>query len=169
MPSLARRAASAAVIASLLALAAPARAEPTYQSFVRDRQNLLTGLAAWSAGSVLVGTALLTNPSSDPMARYAGVQSIAWGAIDGAIAGFGLWGAQKSVAAGGAGWIDERRSMAKIFFINAALDVAYIAVGAALWSFGKTPALRGSGAGIVPQGGFLLLFDTLGGVVMSIH
>ncbi len=168
MPS-SRRAASAAVLASLLALSSSASAQPTYQSFVRDRQNLLGGLAAWAGGSMLVGTALIANQGSSPIARYAGIQTLAWGAVDGAIAGFGLYGAHKSVAAGGAGWMDERRTMAKIFFINAALDVAYIAVGAALWSLGKSPELRGTGAGIVPQGAFLLLFDTLGGVVMTVH
>jgi hypothetical protein len=40
-------------------------------------------------------------------------------------------------------------------------------VGALLWGLGKTDAVRGTGAGVVAQGAFLLMFDTTGALVVS--
>jgi hypothetical protein len=45
--------------------------------------------------------------------------------------------------------------------------VLYVATGALLLALGKTQALRGTGAGVLVQGGFLLAFDTAGVFVMA--
>ena len=48
--------------------------------------------------------------------------------------------------------------------INAILDVGYILAGTIIWNLGANDAVRGTGAGIVAQGGFLFAFDTLGSI-----
>ena len=139
-----------------------------HASFVRDQRNLMLGLAAWSAASLVTGAVLLAASDHD-LPRYFGIQSLAWGAVDGAIAAFAL---AKIAGDDGAAhpapyWEGERRSLRTVFWVNAALDVAYVTVGALLWGLGKTDAVRGTGAGVVAQGGFLLVFDTTGALVVS--
>ncbi len=53
-----------------------------------------------------------------------------------------------------------------VFLINAGLDVLYIAGGAALMGLGKSDFVKGSGAGVILQGSFLLLFDGAMGVAI---
>ncbi len=139
-------------------------------AFVRDQRDLMLTLAAWSAASVASG-AILVSASDRDFPRYFGVQNLAWGAIDGAIATVAL----VQLARSGDGdrarpasyWEDARRTTRTVFWVNAALDVAYVTAGAILWGAGKTDALRGTGAGIVMQGGFLLGFDTTGALVIA--
>jgi hypothetical protein len=52
-----------------------------------------------------------------------------------------------------------------VFAANAGLDVLAVADGAALWAWGPTVTARGTGAGFVMQGGFLVGFDLLGSIV----
>jgi len=59
-----------------------------------------------------------------------------------------------------AGWRGEQRATEQIFWINAALDLLYVGIGAALAMGGKTDQTRGTGFGVLAQGGFLLTFDT---------
>jgi hypothetical protein len=137
-------------------------------SFVRDQRNLMLGLGAWSAASLVAGAVLLAASDRD-VPRYFGIQSLAWGAVDGAIAAIALakLAGDDGAAHPASYWEGERRSLRTVFWVNAALDVAYVAVGALLWALGKTDALRGTGAGVVAQGAFLLAFDTTGALVVS--
>ena len=49
-----------------------------------------------------------------------------------------------------------------MLLVNVALDVGYVAGGAALWRWRRGhPAASGASAGIVVQGAFLLLHDAL--------
>jgi len=60
----------------------------------------------------------------------------------------------------------QPKKLAKIFWINAALDVLYIAGGVALRQQGlekNNPQWVGWGDSIILQGGFLLTFDSLMG------
>ncbi|MGV3620108.1 MAG: DUF6992 family protein [Archangium sp.] len=56
----------------------------------------------------------------------------------------------------------------KVFFINAALDLGYLAAAAFLWQRGDatgTPWLVGAGQALLIQGGFLVLFDGIMGIL----
>lgn len=56
----------------------------------------------------------------------------------------------------------------KVFFINAALDLGYLALAGFLWQRGEAvsdPRLVGLGQSLIIQGGFLLLFDLTMGIL----
>lgn len=54
----------------------------------------------------------------------------------------------------------ERRKLRTVLAVNVALDVLYVGVGAALARYGQREEVRGAGVGILPQGAFLLVFDS---------
>jgi len=164
--------ATAIAVLSLASVPSVAHAEDlpateARDAFVRDQRNHMTVLGAFALGSIAAGVPMLT--SSHAEIRAAGVQSVAWGAIDGAIALVALV-ATNNLAndeASAAHWADERATSRRIFAINAGLDILYVTAGALLLALGKTDTLRGTGAGILAQGGFLLAFDTAGIFVMA--
>ena len=112
-------------------------------------------LAVWSVGSIIGGGIQLLSPN--PFVRAFGIQNLVWGSIDGGIAYYGyktLGSTDWSVADKHA----ERIKFRKILLINALLDIGYLGLGFALYSARNTK-WHGHGAGIMLQGGFLLLFD----------
>ena len=141
----------------------------------------LTGaLGAWATGSVVVGAAVAVaaRATGSPVLAGFARQQIAWGAIDGAIAGIGWWRSrgQRPDALSLVGPADrpspdaDRRAarLERVLTINTALDVGYVAGGVALAAaadplgrrLGQDPGrLVGDGLGIVVQGGFLLALD----------
>jgi hypothetical protein len=136
-------------------------------AYLADQRGLMTVLAGWSAGSIATGAVMWSRGGA--LVRYAGIQNVAWGAIDGGLAAFSLLssrGDSRSEAPAGH-WLEERQKLRRIFWINAALDVLYIGAGAALVGLGKRDSLRGSGAGVLAQGGFLLVFDISGALVIG--
>lgn len=136
-------------------------------AFIRDQRNHMTVLGAYALGSVAAGVPMLTSDRSE--IRAAGLQNLAWGAVDGVIAlvALGATNNLKDERNTAAHWADERSTSRRIFAINAGLDVLYVATGALLLALGKTEWLRGTGAGVLVQGGFLLAFDTAGAFVMA--
>jgi hypothetical protein len=156
------------VLVALLLLSRSARAaDDEKERFLADEQGLMTVLAGWSAASIGAGIPLWT--SNDTLVRYTGIQYVAWGAVDGALATFGLVSAHRARAEvhPDEHWRDARATLRRIFLVNVALDVVYVAAGASLLHYGKSDSLRGSGAGILSQGGFLLTFDSAGTLVMG--
>lgn len=122
-------------------------------------------LLAWSVVSVSAGVVLLF---LGPLWQGVGVEAIAWGAIDAGIALIGGWVTRRRRAmlpdpSAPDVLAREARTLRRIFWINAGLDVLYVTGGVALaLTFGAhDPFLRGNGWGIVVQGGFLFLFDLL--------
>ena len=109
--------------------------------------RLTAALGGWAAGSVAAG-ALLSVPRAT---RGFGRQTLAWGAIDGAIAGVG---ARRRAAKGPT---DPAR-LRRVLLVNAGLDVGYLAAGAWLVRDGRW---RGDGAAVLVQGAFLLLLDSV--------
>lgn len=136
-------------------------------TYLRDQRNHMTVLGAFALGSVAAGIPMLTSNRAE--IRAAGVQNLAWGAIDGVIALVATIGTNnlRGEQGSAAHWADERDTSRRIFAVNAGLDVLYVATGALLLALGKTETLRGTGAGILVQGGFLLAFDTAGVFVMA--
>lgn len=118
-------------------------------------------LLRWSLLSLLIGALLMM--SEDVFWRGFGLQAIVWGIVDGVIAAFGWRSAGRKEAAlmtweqVGA----EAGKLRRILWINAGLDILYIAGGVALVLKVSAENLfwSGTGWGIVIQGAFLLFFD----------
>lgn len=130
--------------------------DPTF-FHVQDR--LLGVLLAWGIGSVAGGAPGLL--SRNPVLRQAGVQSIAWGAIDAALALLGRRSARASIRRGATDGPHQARRFRTILLINTVLDAGYVAGGWALVRGAKGRGERvGMGLGIMTQGLFLLLYDS---------
>ncbi len=72
----------------------------------------------------------------------------------------GVWALINAAIAYG-GWLGaepDPTGLRRILWVNAGLDLLYVAVGSALWMRPR-PMLKGFGLAIVVQGLFLFLFD----------
>lgn len=122
-------------------------------------------LLRWSGFSSGGGVAMVL--IGKPFWRGAGSQFAVWGLVDAAIGLLGMRAARAKASDPAAHEPDEqrnaRRNLRRVLWINTALDVGYVTGGATLvYTKGRKNLFwRGSGWGIVIQGGFLLLFDLL--------
>lgn len=127
--------------------------------------RLANRLLAWSVPNVLLG-AILTR-FGDPFWRGFGIQTAAWGAIDGLIALLGRRAARRRAAEPDAGTPQRQAQAAhalrRVLLINTGLDVLYVLSGLLLTRRRgqKQANWRGHGWGIVVQGAFLFFFDLL--------
>jgi hypothetical protein len=98
-----------------------------------------------------------------PVLRHVGIQAVAWGAIDAALAYSGRENARNKLQQGTTDaeqWVEAQRFQ-RIVAINAGLDVLYVLGG--WWLIrraGSNEARRGMGLGIIIQGAFLLVYDS---------
>ncbi|WP_232822401.1 DUF6992 family protein [Thermus sediminis] len=111
-----------------------------------DTTPIAQGLMLWALLSLGAGVFGLWWARA-PFFRAFWFMTGAWGLVDGAIA-FAAW------LGGGA----EREALRRLLLLNAGLDLGYLALGLFLLSR-REARLRGFGAAILVQGGFLLLFD----------
>ncbi len=125
------------------------------------QQRISRHLLVWSALSSVGGALLLFGT---PFWRGVGLQGLVWGAIDAAIAGFGLASLRRKRARPDADapavLAKEARNLRRLLLVNAGLDVLYVVGGIVVLTQLPTPFARGNGVGIVVQGAFLLLLDT---------
>ncbi len=139
-----------------------------------DYQNVLSRrLLLWSVLSIGAGALLLTFGQS-PRWRGFGVQALAWGAIDAAIAMFGERAARKrrDVGPGRPEMFEhEARNLRRLLWINTGVDVLYVSGGLVLLytSGAQNPFMAGNGWGIIVQGGFLFAFDLLHALAVPRH
>ncbi|HEU4533097.1 MAG TPA: hypothetical protein VFS00_03230, partial [Polyangiaceae bacterium] len=100
----------------------------------------------------------------DRFGRYAGIQFVAWGAANGILAGVGLSQLpdERASLRDGGSLAEKRGKFRRALLVNALADAAYIGAGALLYGLGRNDAVRGTGAGFVVQGAFLLAFDNVG-------
>jgi hypothetical protein len=99
----------------------------------------------WSGISTAIGASAWAL-GRGPAVRSFGRQSLAWGLVNAAIAGYG---ASRPVP-------DPVR-LRRVLLANCVADAGYIGVG--LWA-SRTARWRGDGAAVVVQGLFLLALDT---------
>lgn len=136
----------------------------------RHAARVSAQLSAWALASVALGAALLLAQALAwlpgdlaPVARGFGIQCLAWGAIDGAIARLGTRDLRRRRAAGehtdAGGSHAFAARLRKLLRLNAGLDVVYVLTGVALVLLWRTPEGLGHGLGVMVQGGFLLAFD----------
>ncbi len=133
-------------------------------NFYGYQQQCFLLLLFWGILSIIIGSALQLN--SQPFWKQFGIQSLLWGAIDAALALFGLNGANKKEERYALCELNtteqqkDARSFYRILLINTGLDIGYVAIGVWLMQhFSTRPNLRGMGLGILIQGLWLFLFD----------
>ncbi len=127
-----------------------------------DFQKLIVRrLVLWAGLSILVGLGLIILGGSFWQAF--GIQAFAWGSADALIGWFGKRRVNQKTGDGTSyqGEVAEAVKIRKLLWINTALDVLYVAGGAAIvYFYGEGSQFwRGTGWGIVVQGGFLYTFD----------
>ncbi len=139
-------------------------------SLVLARRLMLWAGLSVIAGFILVATQIPQGWTTTFWGGF-GSQAILWGAIDGIIAAFGIYGTRRSIRRAGEG--DEAAATAaakkdaqrlrRLLWINTGLDLLYVAGGLA-WALTRgadDPFAAGVGWGIVVQGAFLFIFDLL--------
>ena len=133
----------------------------------RLEQRIGRQLFGWGIVNVAIGTLLLL--AENPFPRGLGVQALAWGSINAAIAAFGQSRLPRKLHRllrrhGANAARIERRTLRRLLLINAGLDVVYIVAGLLLVTLVPGPFAAGNGWGVVLQGAALLLFDAVHGV-----
>ncbi len=127
------------------------------QDVLQYQLRMMRGLLRWAVLSVLCGVTLwLPGPAWSGF----GWMMLGWGVINALVA----LGASRSVRARQSAprpLRDEAKAAARILWINSALDVLYVGVGAAMILLSVLPMTRGAGAAILVQGVWLLGFDLL--------
>lgn len=126
-----------------------------FYTYQRQRLGILLG---WGGASVLLGGVLQC--ARNLFWRQVGLQCVLWGAIDAVLAILGRRSAQSKAERAPASADEQKdvRDFRRILLINAWLDVGYVLSGAWLiWRLKQ----RGIGTGILLQGAWLLLFDSL--------
>ncbi|HMO27502.1 MAG TPA: hypothetical protein PKB10_14675 [Tepidisphaeraceae bacterium] len=132
-------------------------------------------LLFWALASMIVGVLAVLPawgkpdpPAGEVFAAALGVQFFIWGAIDAALAGFGLRNVARSEATPHSFDQELRRrdKIIRILRFNARLNIGWVSLGAILLLFawfypGARASLLGHGTGVVLQGGFLLIYDPL--------
>lgn len=139
---------------------------PNHPNIYTHQQRGLAVLLGWAIGSMVSG--LVWWRQGGAFWRNLGLQFATWGLIDLILAVFGLRDASAKAPRLAAGDITpatanrDANTVQTILTVNAILDVFYMLTG--LWlirQFPRRPALQGAGWGVLVQGAFLFLFDTL--------
>ncbi|MFN3391614.1 MAG: DUF6992 family protein [Meiothermus ruber] len=113
-----------------------------------------TRLLAWSVPWTLVGSTVgLT--SDDPWQRSFWLTNSVWAAVNSGIALVGLLGPEPG-----------KDSLRNLLYINAGLDLLYIAGGVVL-ALQPDPRSQGAGWAIALQGAWLLLFDLFNALALE--
>jgi hypothetical protein len=136
--------------------------EQVMTTFWSWQQRALNWLLGWGIGSTIVGAGLAT--AKTPVVRHVGLQAVSWGAIDAALALSGRINARRKEQQllDKAEEQHEASHFRKIVAVNAGLDVLYVLGG--WWLMRRSErdaARRGMGLGIIVQGAFLLIYDSL--------
>jgi len=158
--------------------ASPTAAPAEVQALVEQREESerahLRRLGIWAASNIVAGAGLLalarpeTSPLAAPPVQLEGVavQSIAWGAINGAIVLIGLFAPKGEPPLTREEALAKEDDLGKVLWVNVGLDAGYMMAGGtmiAAGAFGADPAVQwqSHGAGIVTQGAALLALDVI--------
>lgn len=136
---------------------------PPNYDFYAHQQQMSAVLLGWGIGSMVTG-ALWWWRQGHSVHRAMGMQFLVWGAVDAALAGFGLRNAAKESRDYQAGHLTDSevdkkaRFLRRVLWFNYGLDNLYIIWGGC-WMNSDKPERRGAGIGILLQGVFLWVFD----------
>ena len=128
---------------------------------VAEHAHLLR-LLAWSAASVLAGTALLAwmraAERASPLLKHFAIQAVAWGAVNAMLVA-GL------ISSVGPRDVASATRLDRILWMSIGLDSGFVLVGVTLvavgWQMGRRSGLVGAGMGVIVQGGALALLDLI--------
>ena len=123
----------------------------------RFESDLTNRLLVWSILSLLSGLYIWF--AANEFGRGFGIQLVAWGAVDAAIAIVGVRSAARRKST--ADPKNEALFIRKVLWINFGLDVLYILGGFWVIQAYSESFWQGTGWGIVLQGAFLFLFDLI--------
>jgi hypothetical protein len=136
-----------------------------YQHLQQRERSAMLSLGTWAVGNIAIGSVLAAKSNNAENKAFFQMNA-GWNVVNLAIAGVGLYSAQKGMPEALTHWdmVEKHYSLQKTFLFNAGLDVGYMAGGAWLMERSKTnlkkPAqMRGFGKAIVLQGSFLFVFD----------
>lgn len=147
---------------------------PAFLLLIYQARQLILGrglavLGAWALGNLLVSGYQLPRTDKRGRSHYFHQMNVAWGAINTALATWGILGLRRvplgPLTLGGE--FREQLYNENLFLFNTGLDVAYIVVGLWLHARAISPAaerperLAGFGCSLWVQGGFLLVFDAV--------
>ena len=132
-------------------------------SFFVRQDRMLDPLLAWGIGNVLAGVVITATRRGVP--RAIGLQALLWGAIDVSFAIRWQLSARRNALAARSGELsaavihDEALWFERVQALNTGLGALYLSGGAVLAIRGGGDRARGAGAGIMIQGGALLVYD----------
>lgn len=140
---------------------------------INSTKTAMLVLGGWGVANIATG--LIGNSTAGGEAKYFHQMNAVWGVVNLGIATASYFGNRK-LNPGKYNWqgsVQEQHKIEKIFLVNGALDLAYMAGGLYLREHGKrklygTGHDRGKGYGnsFILQGAFLLLFD---GINFTLH
>jgi len=119
-------------------------------------------LGGWAVGNIALGAIASSRTSGDT--KYFHQMNMYWNVVNIGLAGISYYTALRTnTQISFLETMHEQHKLEKIFLVNAALDVAYMAGGAYMIERGKNrlngDRLKGFGKSIIMQGAFLLVFD----------
>lgn len=134
------------------------------QSYVDLNRGGMLTLGSWALLNFAVSTPGWFLTDKDSTWHYVHEMNVAWNLVNVALAGFGYYGLGSELASPPVDALaaaELSNTMQKILLFNAGLDVAYITAGAMMLWLGDSEnrRLRGYGASLIAQGGFLFVFD----------
>lgn len=144
--------------------------ESEREDFFVWQERVLDMLLAWGIGNVAAGGVLALR--SNGIKRAIGVQAVAWGLVDSAVAIYAGCIARRHATSARSGMFAARhiqqraRRFEHLLALQTAADIIYVTVGAFIARRSRTPWIRGTAIGVVIQGGALLLYDA--GLVMRL-
>jgi len=140
---------------------------------INSTKTAMLVLGGWGLANIAAG--ITGNATAHGEAKYFHQMNAIWGAVNLGIAAAGYFGNRK-LDPGRYNWqgsVQEQHKIEKIFLVNGALDLAYMAGGLYLREHGKTKLFgtghdrwKGYGNSLIFQGAFLLLFD---GINFTLH
>lgn len=142
--------------------------DPERAAYVQRRRRIQLGgmwtLGGWAVANI--GTGVAGWVATDGTMRHFHQMNAAWNTINLGLAVGGLVGAYRLDPRKGsrASVLADGRRSTRIFAINLALDMTYVASGAALHAMGESydsELLLGFGYSVMLQGAFLAVFDAV--------
>ena len=137
--------------------------ETEREDFFVWQERVLDLLLAWGVGNVAAGAVLASRSSG--VKRAIGVQAVAWGLVDSAVAIYGGCIARRHATSARSGMYGARhiqqqaRRFEHLVAVQTAADIVYVAAGAFFAYRSRSPWIRGTAIGVLIQGGALLLYD----------
>ena len=137
--------------------------ESDRENFFAWQERVLDLLLAWGIGNVGAGSVLALRSSG--LKRAIGVQAVAWGLVDSAVAVYAGCIARRHATSARSGMFGARhiqqraRRFEHLLALQTGADVLYVTAGAIVAYRSRSPWIQGTAIGILIQGGALLVYD----------